>query len=81
MLTTPVGGMRLADYLPTRTFELTVHTCDLAIASGAPIDVPDLAAVETVGVLGGLASGANPTGPLLRAATGRAPLPVASSVF
>ncbi len=32
LLTTPVGGMRLIDYLPTRTFELTVHTCDLAVA-------------------------------------------------
>ena len=25
---TPVGEMTLANYLPTRTFELTVHTCD-----------------------------------------------------
>lgn len=26
----PFGVMRLAEYLPTRTFELVVHTCDLA---------------------------------------------------
>ncbi|MDT5328576.1 MAG: hypothetical protein QOF25_5728, partial [Mycobacterium sp.] len=32
LLTTIAGGMRLADYLPTRTFELAVHTADLASA-------------------------------------------------
>jgi hypothetical protein len=30
LLTSVAGGMRLADYLPTRTFELVVHTLDLA---------------------------------------------------
>ena len=39
LLTTIVGGMRLADYLPTRTFELAVHTSDLAAALGLPLDV------------------------------------------
>jgi uncharacterized protein (TIGR03083 family) len=34
LLTTIAGGMRLVDYLPTRTFELVVHTCDLATALG-----------------------------------------------
>src|SRR3954452_12104049 len=32
LLTTFAGGMRLVDYLPTRTFELVVHTADLATA-------------------------------------------------
>ncbi|MDA8072201.1 MAG: maleylpyruvate isomerase N-terminal domain-containing protein [Actinomycetota bacterium] len=81
LLATPAGGMRLADYLPTRTFELTVHTCDLAAALGAPLDVPDLAAVETLEVLVGLASRANLAGPLLLAATGRQPLPAGFSVL
>src|SRR5215217_5755229 len=27
LLTTVAGGMRLVDYLPTRIFELVVHTC------------------------------------------------------
>ena len=31
VVTTIAGGMRLADYLPTRTFELVVHTADLAV--------------------------------------------------
>jgi len=37
--TTPFGSMALAAYLPTRALELTVHTLDLAAASGA--EVPD----------------------------------------
>ena len=38
LLTTIAGGMRLADYLPTRTFELVVHTADLATAIGLPAE-------------------------------------------
>src|SRR6266446_3593476 len=30
LVSTPVGGMRLIDYLPSRVFELAVHTLDLA---------------------------------------------------
>jgi len=81
LLTTPVGGMRLVDYLPTRTFELTVHTCDLAVALGAPLDLPDAAAAETLKVLGGLASRSDLAGPLLLAATGRQPFPAGFSVL
>ncbi len=33
--TTPFGAIRLIDYLPTRTFELTIHTLDLVRATGA----------------------------------------------
>jgi Mycothiol maleylpyruvate isomerase N-terminal domain. len=51
---TPVGGMRLGDYLPTRTFELTVHTCDLAVALDQPLDVPQAAASGSLAVLSGL---------------------------
>jgi len=32
VVATIAGGMRLADYLPTRTFELAVHTADVATA-------------------------------------------------
>lgn len=80
LLTTPVGGMRLVDYLPTRTFELTVHTCDLAVALGLPCNVPEAAAAESLTVLGGLAAQADLAGPLLLAATGRQRLPAGFSV-
>ncbi|MEO7125151.1 MAG: maleylpyruvate isomerase N-terminal domain-containing protein [Nakamurella sp.] len=81
VVATPVGGMRLVDYLPTRTFELTVHTCDLAVALGRPLDVPSVAAVESLTVLGELAAHAGNAGPLLLAVTGRRALPAGFTVL
>src|SRR5690625_4009989 len=72
---TPVGNMRLVDYLPSRTFELTVHTCDLAAALGADIDVPEAAAAEAATLAGGLAARAGSAGTLLLGVTGRSTLP------
>lgn len=73
LLTTIVGGMRLADYLPTRTFELAVHTADIAAAVDLPLDVPATAAREALLIVGELAVGAGRAGALLLAATGRPP--------
>lgn len=72
-VTTIVGGMRLVDYLPTRTFELAVHTADIATAIGAPPDVPAGAARDALSIAGELAVEAGRAGELLLAATGRAP--------
>nr|WP_233913492.1 maleylpyruvate isomerase N-terminal domain-containing protein [Arthrobacter polaris]UIK89164.1 maleylpyruvate isomerase N-terminal domain-containing protein [Arthrobacter polaris] len=71
---TPVGGMRLIDYLPTRTFELTVHTCDLATALGQPLTVPECAGAQSLSLVSALATEAGLSGALLLAATGRGPL-------
>lgn len=38
VVTTIVGGMRVRHYLPTRTFELTVHGLDIARATGTTVD-------------------------------------------
>lgn len=50
---TPAGTMSLAAYLPTRTFELAVHTLDLCRAVDAPpppeLDRPVAATLELVG--------------------------------
>ncbi|WP_153394559.1 maleylpyruvate isomerase N-terminal domain-containing protein [Ornithinicoccus halotolerans] len=81
LVTTAVGGMRLLDYLPTRTFELTVHTADLAAALQARLDVPPAAAAQTLGVIADLAIGDDAAGPLLLAATGRTGLPPGYSVM
>jgi hypothetical protein len=81
IVTTIVGGMRLADYLPTRTFELTVHTADLATALGEPLDVPETAAVQALRVVSDLAVADGRAGPLLLAATGRPGLPAGFSVL
>ncbi|PON15866.1 hypothetical protein C2W62_21525 [Candidatus Entotheonella serta] len=66
-LTTPVGGMRLIDYLPTRVLELTVHTLDIAAAISTPVTLA--------------ASRPDRVAPLLLAATGRQALPPGYSVF
>ncbi|MFQ1000875.1 maleylpyruvate isomerase N-terminal domain-containing protein [Modestobacter sp. SSW1-42] len=71
LLTTIAGGMRLADYLPTRTFELVVHTLDLARALGEPLQVPALPAAEALSLVAELAVTGGHAGALLLAATGR----------
>jgi uncharacterized protein (TIGR03083 family) len=81
IVTTIAGGMRLADYLPTRTFELVVHTADLATALGTPPDVPPTAAAQALTLVADLAVSGGLAGPLLLAATGRTGLPAGFSVL
>ena len=81
LVTTIAGGMRLGDYLPTRTFELAVHTADLATALGVPPDVPATAAMQALHIVADLAVADGAAGPLLLAATGRPGLPARFSVL
>jgi hypothetical protein len=81
LVTTIAGGMRLADYLPTRTFELAVHTTDLATALGAPADVPATAATQALRVIADLAVAGGRAGSLLLLATGRHGVPAGFSVL
>jgi uncharacterized protein (TIGR03083 family) len=81
LLTTIAGGMRLEDYLPTRTFELAVHTSDLARALDEPLDVPATAATQALRLVTELAVSDGRAGPLLLAATGRSGLPPGWSVL
>jgi uncharacterized protein (TIGR03083 family) len=81
LLTTIAGGMRLEDYLPTRTFELAVHTSDLAQALGEPLDVPGTAAAQALQLIAELSVREGRAGPLLLAATGRRGLPTGWSVL
>ncbi len=82
LVTTPFTTMTLIGYLPTRTFELVVHTLDIAAAAG----------VRTPGALGrplasclalaarlAVAQGHGPE--VLLALTGRRPLPAGFSVL
>jgi hypothetical protein len=71
LVTTIVGGMRLVDYLPTRTFELAVHTADLAAALDEPRAVPPLAAAQALAVVTALAVEEGTAGDLLLTVTGR----------
>jgi hypothetical protein len=71
LVTTIAGGMRLADYLPTRTFELAVHTADLATALDLSLDIPAAAAAQALSIVVDLAVADGLAGRLLLAATGR----------
>lgn len=81
LLTTVAGGMRLRDYLPTRTFELVVHTADLAVALGLPLDVPALPAAQALEIVSDLAITGGLAGQVLLAATGRSAFPAGISVL
>lgn len=73
-------GMRLSNYLPTRTFEMAVHGLDIAHAVGIDVVPPAdvLADAAALGAQIGVALGHGPS--VLLALTGRADLPPGFSV-
>ena len=78
---TAAGGMRLLDYLPTRTFELVVHTADLAAALGVPAQ-PPAGPLGTALTLAAEVAAANGSGvQVLLALTGRHGLPAGFTVL
>jgi uncharacterized protein (TIGR03083 family) len=82
LVTTPMNTMTLAGYLPTRTFELVVHTLDIAAAAGVrPTDALDrpLASCLALAARLAVAQGRGPE--VLLALTGRRPLPAGFSVL
>ena len=78
------GTLSLADFLATRVVELTIHTLDLTVALGlddpALAEPPEPASRVSLIVLAALAAQPS-SGVLLRALTGRVPLPTGYSVF
>jgi uncharacterized protein (TIGR03083 family) len=72
---TPFGGMRLLDYLPTRTFELVVHGADLAAALGRTADPPVTALRSALRLVGDVLAGGGQGVDVLLALTGRRGLP------
>ncbi len=80
VLTTIAGGMRLDEYLRTRTFELVVHGYDIAHACGIDAD-PDASALADAAALAAEVAVATGRGrDLLLALTGRRGLPARFSV-
>jgi uncharacterized protein (TIGR03083 family) len=78
--TTAAGGMRVQDWLPTRTFELVVHGMDIAAAADVPFEPAPEAVAETVTLAARIAAAVGDGGLVLRALTGRAALPEHFSV-
>jgi hypothetical protein len=81
LVTTPAGGMRVRDWLPTRTFELVVHASDAAEAAGLPIGLDYETLAETAALAARVAAATGHGLPVLRSLTGRSPLPSGFSVL
>ncbi|MGY2704690.1 maleylpyruvate isomerase N-terminal domain-containing protein [Nocardioides sp. HB32] len=77
---TIAGGMRVSDYLPTRTFELTVHCLDIARATGLAFTPPAVALAEALELASASALELGLGTDVLLALTGRQPLPPGCSV-
>lgn len=67
------GGMRLSAYLPTRTFELVVHTLDLGAALGVDAGVPPVPLCGAAHLALDLALGSGRGPAFVLALTGRPP--------
>jgi hypothetical protein len=74
-VSTPVGGMRVRDWLRTRTFELVVHGLDTADAAGVSFAVVPEALAEAATLAARVAVVTGDGEALLRALTGRGGLP------
>jgi uncharacterized protein (TIGR03083 family) len=81
LLTTVAGGMRISNYLPTRVFELVVHTADLAVALGIPAEPPSGPAALALGLVSDLAIAGGHASTVLLATTGRGGLPTAFTLL
>jgi hypothetical protein len=73
LVTTYVGGMRLRDYLPTRTSELVVHGLDIAAVVPGRWAPPPVALAKAVSLAGKVAVRRGEGDLLLRLVTGREP--------
>jgi uncharacterized protein (TIGR03083 family) len=73
LVTTYAGGMRLRDYLPTRSFELVVHGLDIAAAVPARWNPPPAALSEALHLAAEVALRRGEGSLVLRLITGREP--------
>ena len=76
----PAGTMTLAQYLPSRVAELTIHALDIARAVGADLPAPPSALRESVAYVAQRAAGKSGQDVLL-ALSGRGQLPAGYSVY
>jgi hypothetical protein len=74
------GGMWLSQYLPTRTFELVVHSLDIATATGVDHRPVALALDSALQLAGRIAAEVGHGERVLLALTGRSPLPAGFSL-
>ncbi|MCZ2402561.1 maleylpyruvate isomerase N-terminal domain-containing protein [Paenarthrobacter sp. Z7-10] len=75
LIETAAGGMYLRNYLPTRTFELAVHSLDIAAAAGVAAALPADVLLEATALAGRIAVELGCGLEVLTALTGRTGLP------
>lgn len=75
------GGMQLSAWLATRTFELTVHTLDIAAATGIAATSTLKALADAASLAARIAATVGTGETVLRALTGRGTLPNGFSVL
>jgi hypothetical protein len=80
LITTIAGGMRVDAYLPTRTFELAVHSLDIAAAIGIPGALPDSVLAGALQLATEIVTLRGDGEGLLLSLTGRRPFPPGYSV-
>jgi hypothetical protein len=80
LVATPIGGMRVRDWLPTRTFELVVYGLDVAAATGIEYYLVPAVLSEATALAARIAVANGDGESVLRALTGRAALPAGFSV-
>jgi hypothetical protein len=73
-------GIRLHTYLPTRTFELAVHSLDIARAAALSFDLPDIVLDEATVLAARIAVTTGRGSEVLMSLTGRCVLPPGFSV-
>lgn len=81
LISTPVGGMRFIDYLPSRIFELAVHTLDIAAALLVTVTLPESVATIALHLVADMTVRPEKATAMLLAATGRRALPAGFSVL
>ncbi len=81
VVTTAIGGMRVRDWIPTRTFELVVHGLDVAAAVEVPVEFAAEVVAEVTAQAARVAAGGEDGTLVLRALTGRGGLPAGYSVI
>jgi hypothetical protein len=72
--------MRVRNYLPTRTFELVVHSFDIGTATGVDVTFSRAVLTDAAGLAMRIAIAAGEGRTVLTALTGRGPLPVGFSI-
>jgi hypothetical protein len=73
-------GIRLHTHLPTRVFEMAVHSLDIAGAVGIPFSLPADVLDEATALAARIAAASGQGEAMLLALTGRAALPAGFSV-